>query len=70
MLRTRPDSSESEGGEMSIAYREEEYYHLRTPMINFPDEVLPCKIARHKIDLPDDKEQLHFEKRLNEFLKG
>ncbi len=92
VLRTRPDSSESEGGGMSIAYREEEdyrfspdkimalgmgevfalsgsrAYHLRTPMINFPDEVLPCEIARHKVDLPDDKEPLHFEKRLNEFL--
>ena len=67
MLRTRPDSSESGGGGMSVAYREEEdyrfspdkimalgmgevftlsgsrAYHLRTPMINFPDDVLPRK---------------------------
>lgn len=92
VLRTRPDGSQSEGGGMSIAYREEEdyrfspdkvmalgmgevftlsgsrAYHMLTPMINFPDEILPCEIARHNVLLPDDKEPLHFEKRLDEFL--
>lgn len=43
-------------------------YHLRTPMLEFPKKIPSCEIAKHQVFLPEDKEPLNFEKRLNEFL--
>lgn len=43
-------------------------YHLRTPMINYPNKIPSFKAVRHSTKIPANKQPLNFEDRLNEFL--
>lgn len=93
-LRTRPDSSLSEGGGLGLSWREAKdfrvppdkvmalgmgesfvitgsrMYHMRSPMLLYPDDANTCEIARFNMRNAKDMEPLDFESRLDEFLLG
>lgn len=93
-LRTRPDSSLSEGGGLGLSWREAKdfrvppdkvmalgmgesfvitgarMYHIRSPMLLYPDNANTCEIARFNMRNAAGMEPLDFENRLDEFLLG
>ena len=67
-FRVTPDQLKSIGMGEAFILSGSRVFHLKTPMINWPDPVPEYKVLRRKTVLPSDEQQLDFESRYREFL--
>ena len=67
-FRVTPDQLKSIGMGEAFILSGSRVFHLKTPMINWPDPVPEYKALRRKIALPEDEHTLDFESRYREFL--
>ena len=66
--RVTPDQLKSIGMGEAFVMSGARIYHLKTPMLNWPDPTPAYKVARRKTSIPAGEYELNFESRYREFL--
>jgi len=66
--RVTPDQLRAMDKGQAVMMMGARLYHLRTPMLHFPEDVPACRVVRHRTRVPRGQQTLHFEERLHEFL--